>query len=140
MITGSQFRELLAKAPDPSGFLKAAEQAGLQVMPDIGMKEALYHHEKGRRFRPTRRELEADQFTCPYCVGTKLRKIRLRSNEHGFTCPRCRWTIHRDDVFDPKQKQPPEVREPGDATDNTNKVEPLELSMAEVVDQPVRVV
>jgi hypothetical protein len=135
-ITAHEFQSLYQQTPDKELFLKNAQVAQLEVMPDLDMRTALYHHEKGRKFRPSRTEADSGKFRCPYCT-TSLQKVRLRSNEHGFTCPRCRWSIHRDDIFDPKEKQVPEVREPGDATgpelQQQNDEEPVDLSMGEVI-------
>jgi hypothetical protein len=114
-LTASQFQELLAKAPDKVLFLKNAELAQPTVLPELSVKEALYHHQRGRVFRQTKQEQASGRLTCPHCTS-ELQKVRLRANEHGYTCPRCRWSIHRDDIFDPAQKAIPDVRDPGDAT------------------------
>ena len=98
----------VAKVVDPSWF--ALNQ--VVVMP----KTALYHHERGRKFRPSRRELQTGKFTCPSCKKLML-KVRFRMGEQGYTCPRCNWCISRSDIWDPQQKELPLPREPGDITD-----------------------
>ena len=82
---------------------------------DLTVKTALYHHERGRVYRPTRLELEANRFSCPRC-GTDLLEVRIRAKETALSCPSCQWSIHRDDLWKPALEQEPEVREPGDAT------------------------
>jgi hypothetical protein len=141
-VTASQFRELYDQAPDKVAFLQNAEAAQMEVLPDLDMKQALYHGEKGRKFRRTRQEAESGKLKCPYCT-TNLAKVRLRKDEHGYTCPRCRWSIHAEDLWDPSQKEVPDVREPGDATgpemQEVNNAEPLEVDMDESL-SPQRIV
>ena len=134
ILTASQFQKRYEESEDKVAFLREVEASSVQVLPDLDMKTALYHHEKGRRFRPSKRELESEKFSCPHC-GTGLRKVRLRMKEHGYNCPRCRWTIHNDDIWRPQEKEVPEVREPGDATeDNPN----LDISLNEALQPPIQ--
>lgn len=81
----------------------------------MSLKEALYHHEKGRLYRPTQVEIASGVFNCPYCRAALIR-VTLRKGQDGYTCPTCHWSIHRDDIFQPVMGQEPELREPGDAT------------------------
>lgn len=119
ILTASQFREQYEQSKDKVAFLKQAEKnfAGETIIPDFNLETitALYHSNKGRQFRPSRRELEADQYNCPY-DGSVLKKVRIKLKEHAYSCPRCRWSIHPDDLWKPTEKEVPNVREPGDAT------------------------
>jgi hypothetical protein len=100
------------------------------------IRQALYHHDRGRKYRPTRHEIESGDYTCPSCQGT-LRRVKLRHEEHGFSCKRCHWTIHRDDIFVPGQGEEPTVREPGDATREPDEEEASdELAVADAVFAP----
>ena len=82
---------------------------------DVQVKEALYYYEKGRKYRPTKHELEKKQFLCPKCKIV-LRKTVYKLRGPLFTCPDCAWSIRRDDIWTPGQKEEPVVRGPGDAT------------------------
>jgi len=84
---------------------------------DVQMREALYYYEKGRKFRPTKGELKKQEFLCPKCKVI-LVKVRYKLNDHILSCPECRWSIHRDDIWNPQPDEKPEVRCPGDATSN----------------------
>jgi phage FluMu protein Com len=97
------------------------------VMP----KTALYHHERGRKFRPTRSELSTGRFTCPACKKLLL-KVRFRMGEHGYTCPRCNWCISRNDIWSPKQDEKPVVREPGDIADVNDATTEMSITMDEL--------
>jgi|SRR5579872_1170357 len=131
-LQASQYQKLLDEAPDKQAFLEDLKVKQIFVGPD---KTALYHHEKGRKYRPNKRELESQRFKCPYCVSVTMKEVKLRKNEKGLTCPRCRWTIHRDDLWSPQPKEVPEAREPGDATDENLVQQPevLEISLEEAV-------
>lgn len=82
---------------------------------DLTVKTALYHHERGRVYRPSRLELEANRFSCPRC-GTDLLEVRIRLQETALSCPKCQWSIHRQDLWQPQLEQEPDVRAPGEAT------------------------
>ena len=77
--------------------------------------QSLYHHERGRRYRPSQVEIEANSFSCPRC-GDTLNEVRIRLKEVVLGCPTCRWSIHRDDLWQPDLKEEPSVRDPGEAT------------------------
>jgi ribosomal protein L37AE/L43A len=117
ILTASQFQALYNKAPDKVAFLKQAESEGRTVIPsqELGSVTALYHSNKGRQFRPSKREMESEKYSCPYCQGT-LKKITIRPRQHVLSCGKCRWSIHPDDLWKPTEKEVPNVREPGDAT------------------------
>lgn len=89
---------------------------------DLTVKTALYHHERGRVYRPTKLELEANQFSCPKC-GTTMSQVRIRMQEAVLSCPECRWSIHRDDLWKPALEQEPAVREPGEATEDNPQLD-----------------
>jgi predicted RNA-binding Zn-ribbon protein involved in translation (DUF1610 family) len=91
-------------------------------------RKALYHHERGRKFRPTRREFATGLYNCPYCA-TQMVKTRIRLNEHGYSCPGCHWTIHRDDIWTPTPDETPEVRGPGEATADDDLGDDLVLDL-----------
>lgn len=95
-------------------------------MHDLSVKEALYHHERGRKYRPSRIEIETKSFSCPRC-GETLISVKLRKMEKGYACPRCHWSIHRDDVWQPALESEPALREPGEATQDVT-----EMSVADV--------
>jgi hypothetical protein len=79
----------------------------------VTMKEALYYYEKGRRYRPTKHEIEKKEFLCPSCKVVMVKKVyKLRTPL--FTCPECRWSIRRDDIYSPEPESEPVVREPGE--------------------------
>src|ERR1700727_3480393 len=100
-------------------------------------KEALYHSNRGRQFRPTRKEIESQKYKCPYCVST-MKKVRFRPQEHGYTCPRCRWSISQHDIWSPTQHQEPIVREQGDVEEIPTATDPKnELSMDDVLREEV---
>ena len=130
IITASQFQKLFDEAPDQVAFLQNARLGQLQVVPDLSVREALYHYQRDRKFRPTKREIESDRLKCPYCVSVTMKKVRLRKNESGYTCPRCRWSLHQDDLWKPQSKEEPIVREPGDATDDAQNKQPPEVEMS----------
>jgi hypothetical protein len=133
-VAESEFRAALEAASNKQNYLRKV--AGhVVVYPDLDVKTALYHHERGRIWRPTKTELESNKYKCPYCITVTLKKVRFRKEEGGYSCPRCHWAIHRDDIYDPTPKQEPEVREPGDATGKELEEgsEPFELGLDEVV-------
>jgi predicted RNA-binding Zn-ribbon protein involved in translation (DUF1610 family) len=107
------------------------------VMP----RTALYHHERGRKFRPTKSEAQSGRFSCPKCQKV-LVKVRFRAGEFGYTCPRCNWSIHRDDIWSPQQKEVPVAREPGDITDlnDASNTIGIDISMEELDNEGIPVV
>lgn len=108
---------------------------------DLTVKTALYHHERGRVYRPSKLELEANRFSCPRC-GADLVEVRIRLQEMALSCPACHWSIHRDDVWSPQREEEPVVRQPGEATEEAPSIEVLDsVSVADTVPQaPVVVV
>lgn len=111
---------------------------------DLSVKTALYHHERGRVYRPTKLELESNRFSCPRC-GTDLVEVRIRLQETALSCPGCRWSIHRDDLWKPQQEQEPAVRQPGEATQDPPSLDEQsttldDISVADAIPQPPVVV
>lgn len=83
----------------------------------VSMKKALYYHEKGRKYRPTRTELAAGDYVCPRCKVV-LNKAVYKLRTTLFVCPGCRWSIRRDDIWVPEFDEEPVVRGPGEATND----------------------
>jgi predicted RNA-binding Zn-ribbon protein involved in translation (DUF1610 family) len=111
---------------------------------DLSVKTALYRYERGRVFRPSKVELEADQFSCPRCHAALI-SVRIRLQETALSCPNCQWSIHRDDLWQPQQEQEPAVRQPGEATeddptlDTATKEEIESLELADTLSVPVTI-
>lgn len=112
-LTASSFQTLYNQSSDKVAFLKTWSEDTV-VTPE--RHQALYHHEKNRIFRPSRSEQISGRYSCPYCKS-KLSKVRLRKQEHGYVCPRCRWSISQQDLWSPKPDEEPIVREQGDVED-----------------------
>ena len=73
-------------------------------------RQALYHHEPGRQYRPTRRELDSGRFECPACHIILVRVTR-KAKDPLYRCRDCAWSIARSDIFDPAIGEPPQLRD-----------------------------
>lgn len=85
---------------------------------------ALYHFERGRRFRPSRQELNSGKFLCPYCpikvtLRKKLYKMVDGVRHHLLQCPECKWSIRRDDIWQPEPGEVPELQPPPESGPET---------------------
>lgn len=91
--------------------LRYLDDAGIEILPELSM-QALYHHEPGRRYRPTKREVDSGKFECPRCHVTMVCSTR-KAKDPLYRCPDCAWNIAKSDIFDPEPGEQPQLQ-PGE--------------------------
>lgn len=62
-------------------------------------KQALYWKAKGRRYVPTKSEVEEGCFSCPKCK-CDLKKTHYKKNQQLYACPECLWLITPKDLLE----------------------------------------
>lgn len=93
---------------DRPALLQWVVDTGIEILPCFSMT-ALYHHEPGRKYRPTRQELETKKFQCPLCKILLVRVTR-KALDPLFQCRDCGWSIARSDIFEPAPEEEPDLR------------------------------
>lgn len=88
------------------------EDAGLDIAEGMSMV-ALYHHQPGRQYKPSKREKESGKFECPACKIYLVRVTR-KAKDPLFRCSTCGWAIAKSDIYSPDGVEVIEV-EPGAA-------------------------
>src|SRR3990167_2413583 len=91
--------------------LRYLDDVGIEILPELSM-QALYHGQPGRRYKPSRREVESGSFECPRCHVTMVCTTR-KAKDPLFRCPDCSWSIAKSDVLDPDIGETPTLQ-PGE--------------------------
>jgi hypothetical protein len=110
IITSSVYRQaatILAQ-DDRKRLIQWVTDTGIEILPAWSLT-ALYHHQPGRKYRPSKRELSSGKFECPDC-RVFLVKITRRAQDPLFRCPSCAWCISRSDIFEPEMGEVPDLR------------------------------
>jgi len=110
-VAAEHYRKVAALMPpcDRPTLLAWMADQGLDVRDELAMT-ALYHHEPGRKYRPTRREMESGRYECPACHVIMILVTR-KATDPLYRCPDCAWSIARSDIFEPEQGEEPVLRD-----------------------------
>ena len=112
-IDASTWRRLTAglTIDEKVAHLDLLDRADVSIRPEMSVR-ALYHHEPGRRYRPTRRELDSGRFECPRCHVVMICRTR-KARDPLYQCADCGWSIARSDIFEPAVGEEPQLQ-PGE--------------------------
>ena len=81
----------------------------------VNDKKALYWRSKGRRYVPTKKEVQEGVFHCPKCK-TEMEKATYKKYTKLYACPDCLWLICPTEMLD-QGENPPEEKEKKDLID-----------------------
>lgn len=68
--------------------------------PGLMSKVAIYWKAKGRRYMPSKAEIESGCFNCPHCRA-ELQKTHYKKHTKLYVCPECLFTIRPKDMLEP---------------------------------------
>lgn len=109
-IATEQYRRVAKPlgAEDRTSLVRWLTKAGIEVRSELSMR-ALYHHDQGRKYRPTQREVDNGEFECPTCHVVMIMTTR-KAKDPLFACPDCAWSIAKSDIWNPEMGEEPELR------------------------------
>ena len=65
----------------------------------ISMRRGMYHCERGRVYRRTRREIDEGVYVCPKCKGDQMERQPFTKSVKILICPTCGWKISTDKIM-----------------------------------------
>lgn len=77
-------------------------ESSIQEAVSFVYKNALYWREMGRKYAPTRSELESGCFSCPKCK-CQMQRTNYKKLTKLLACPQCLWLICQEDLAIPNQ-------------------------------------
>ena len=63
-------------------------------------KESLYWNEKGRKYRKSKEEMDANDMRCPKCKAFGMKKTRYKHMADLYGCPSCMFLVKQEDIYD----------------------------------------